>query len=122
MGPIWVESGHEESGSVSAIPTVIPARSAHGRDTGSGSISPELTRPFQLDSGALNHVAPFFIFRGDQGGGLVGGAAADSSPICAIFDLNPSDCSALLVAALSLSMIGFGVPAGATIAVQVGAE
>jgi hypothetical protein len=46
---------------------------------------------------------------------------ATSSPICAILLLKASDCSALFAAALSLSMIGFGVPAGAMTPVQVGA-
>src|ERR1041384_4918681 len=47
---------------------------------------------------------------------------AGSSPILANFSLNDSDLSALLIAALSLSMIGRGTPTGAMTPVQVGAR
>ena len=47
---------------------------------------------------------------------------AGSSPILANFSLKASDTSALLIAALSLSTIGRGTPAGAITPVQVGAR
>src|SRR5512141_3035177 len=47
---------------------------------------------------------------------------AGSSPILANFSLNASDVSTLLIAALSLSTIGRGRPAGAITPVQVGAR
>src|SRR3974390_3832185 len=47
---------------------------------------------------------------------------AGSSPILANFSLNDSDTSALLIAALSLSTIGRGTPAGAITPVHVGAR
>src|SRR6476646_5033083 len=47
---------------------------------------------------------------------------AGSSPIVANVSLNDSDVSALLIAALSLSTIGRGTPAGAITPVQVGAR
>src|SRR5882672_10323611 len=45
-----------------------------------------------------------------------------SSPIISNFCLNASDLSTLLIAALSLSTIGRGTPAGAITPVQVGAR
>src|SRR6185437_5867068 len=47
---------------------------------------------------------------------------AGSSPITLNFSLKVSDTSALLIAALSLSTIGRGTPAGAITPVQVGAR
>src|SRR3974390_2062331 len=47
---------------------------------------------------------------------------AGSSPILANFCLNESETSALLIAALSLSTIGCGTPAGAITPVHVGAR
>src|SRR5262245_7150985 len=51
-----------------------------------------------------------------------GDPPAGSSPILANFSLKASDTRALLIAALSLSTIGHGTPAGAITPVHVGAR
>src|SRR5579863_8749133 len=93
IGTIWVESGEEKS---AAYSNLIPARS--------------ITSPHFLESDAINAA------------NASGVPPAGSSPMAAKRAWNSPDWIALLIAALSLSTIGFGTPAGAMTPAQVGAE